>query len=293
MKSYAANNYPISGKTVVCGIIGDPVEHTISPVMHNTAFLKLNLDYIYIPFKVEADNLAQAVRGLRALNLRGLNVTIPHKKAVISLLDEVDPLAELIGAVNTIVNNNGCLKGYNTDASGFIRSLTAEKVQPENKNIVILGAGGAARAVAFILADKGAELTIINRHLEPAQGLAGWLERKFRREVKALELNHQNLKEALNGADIVINSTSVGMTPQISETLVPVRLLKKDLTVVDIVYNPVGTRLLTEASRKGAKTISGLEMLVWQGAAAFELWTGHQAPVEEMRTAAIRDLEES
>lgn len=293
MKSCAANNYPISGKTVVCGIIGDPIAHTISPAMHNAAFLKLNLDSIYIPFKVEADHLIQAIQGMRALNLRGLNVTIPHKKAVISILDEVDPLAELIGAVNTIVNNNGCLKGYNTDASGFIRSLIAEKVQPENKNIVILGAGGAARAVAFILADKGAELTIINRHLEPAQGLAGWLMRNFRREVKALELNNPNLKDALKGADIVINSTSVGMSPQISETLVPARLLKKDLTVIDIVYNPVRTRLLTEASRKGAKTISGLEMLVWQGAAAFELWTGHKAPVEEMRAAAARALEES
>jgi shikimate dehydrogenase len=293
MKSCEPNNFPISGKTVVCGIIGDPIEHTVSPAMHNAAFRELSLDYVYVPFRVKAENISQAVLGLRALNIRGLNVTIPHKKAVLSILDEIDPLAERIGAVNTLVNNNSLLKGYNTDASGFIKSLEAEKVKTENKNVVILGAGGSARAIVFILADRGADLIILNRHLEPALGLANWIRKTFRRETKALELSNKNLKETLSGADIVVNTTSVGMAPQSGESLVPGRLWKKDLTVVDIVYNPLQTRLLTEAAGRGAKTISGLEMLVWQGAAAFELWTGKKAPIEVMRAAAIRALGDS
>ena len=280
----------ISGRTQVCGIFGDPVEHTISPVMHNAAFHKLGLDYMYVPFRVREEDLGPAVQGLRAMQIRGINITIPHKVSVMPFLDELDTLAEYIGAVNTIVNTDGWLKGYNTDAPGFLRALLEKGGSPEGKNIVILGAGGAARGIAFILADKGTHLTIINRHPGPAQDLAGRLSSLFRREVKALELNRKNLKIALDQAEILVNTTSLGMYPGTDETPVPSALLKPGLMVFDIVYNPHRTRLLKEAEERGALTIGGVEMLVWQGVVAFELWTGHKAPVKTMRKAVKRAL---
>ncbi len=283
-------NNIISGTTRICGIIGDPIEHTMSPVMHNAAFQKAGLGFVFVPFNVKPEELKQAIHGVRAFNIRGLSVTIPHKVAVIPFLDEVDSLAEKIGAVNTIVNEEKRLKGYNTDASGFLRALLKEGIQPEGKNVVILGAGGASRAIAFILADRGAELTIINRHLAPAQEMAGRIFSFFRKEVKALELNRENLKIALDGADIVVNTTSVGMSPNAGKSPVGADLLKPGLVVFDIIYNPMKTRLMAEAEKRGAKIISGVEMLVWQGVAAFELWTGKSAPVQVMRESAIRAL---
>lgn len=280
----------VSGKSRICGIIGDPIEHTISPVMQNAAFKELDLDYIYVPFKVKAEDLGTAIQGMRALGIRGLNVTIPHKVASIQHLDEIDGLAHNIGAVNTIVNTDGVLKGFNTDASGFLCALAAENVKPEGKNIIIIGAGGAARAIAFILADKNANLTIINRHLDKAEDISGRIISLFRREVKALELNTVNLETALSEVDMLINTTNLGMTPAINETPIPARLLKPGLVVVDIIYNPLQTRLLNEAREQGAKVISGIEMLVWQGAAAFELWTGKEAPVEIMKKALVSAL---
>ncbi|HEX7475607.1 MAG TPA: shikimate dehydrogenase [Dehalococcoidales bacterium] len=280
----------ITGKTKICGLIGDPVEHTVSPAMQNAAFLAAGLDFVYLPFMVKSEGLEQALEGMRGLNIAGLNVTIPHKVRIIPLLDEIDMLVENLGAVNTVVNEDGNLKGYNTDAAGFISSMTAEEINPQGKRIVVLGAGGAARAIAFILTDKGADVTIINRHLKPAQELAGHLAGRFRREITSLELNPGNLKTALDGADILVNTTAAGMSPNVEDTLVPARLLKKSLIVFDIIYNPLKTRLLKEAEKKGARVMSGLEMLVRQGAAAFELWTGQKAPLEVMREAAIREL---
>jgi shikimate dehydrogenase len=282
----------ITAGTKICGIIGDPVEHSLSPHMHNAAFRQLGLDFIYLPFRVKRENLTGAIEGLRALNIQGMNVTLPHKVAVIPLLDEIDALARKIGAVNTIVNENGSLKGYNTDASGFLKALTAGNTGVENKNVLILGAGGACRAIAFVLADRGAALTLMNRHFTPALELADWIFQVFRRKVDVLDLNSENLGMCLSQADILINTTSVGMSPVSNETLVPVEMLRNDLSVIDIIYNPVRTRLLREAECKGAAIMSGLEMLVWQGAAAFELWTGEKAPVDEMRRAAKSALEQ-
>jgi shikimate dehydrogenase len=284
------NNTTISGRTWVCGVIGDPIEHTISPAIHNAAFQKMELDFIYVPFRVKREELAQAIQGMRALNIRGLNVTLPHKVAVIPYLDELDPLAERIGAVNTIVNEDGALKGYNTDASGFLRALETEKIKIEGKNIVIIGAGGASRAIAFILVDRGANLTILNRHPESARELAGWILETFRKKTVALELNEINLNDTLDKADMMINATSVGMVPDAEATPVPSRLLRPGLDVFDIIYNPLRTRLLVDAEKMKARTIGGIEMLVQQGAAAFELWSGSKAPVEHMREAAIRAM---
>jgi shikimate dehydrogenase len=283
----------ISGKTRCCGLIGDPVKHTMSPAMHNAAFRSLGLDCVYIPFRVRIDDLDRAINGMRALNIKGLNVTIPHKVAVIPLLDELDGLAEKIGAVNTIVNNDGVLRGYNTDATGFLQALLEGGVEPEGKNVVILGAGGAARAISFILAEQDANLTIINRLLELdwAVELASRISRISKTEVKALELNRENLATALRQADILVNATSVGMSPNVDETPVTADLIKPGLVVFDIVYNPIKTRLIMEAGEAGAKPIGGLEMLLWQGALAFEMWTGHKAPVDLMRAEAIKGLQ--
>ncbi len=280
----------ISGKTRYCGVIGDPIEHTASPAMHNAVFKKLGLDYVYLPFRVKREELGKAIEGMRALNIRGLNVTIPHKVAVIPFLDELDGLARKIGAVNTIVNDDGVLTGYNTDATGFRQALLERGIEPMGKKVVILGAGGASRAISFILAEQGANLTILNRTPDKARQCASMFSQ---REVRALELNRENLVEVLEKADILINATSVGMTPNIDETPVPFNLLKPDLTVFDIVYNPIKTRLLREAEEAGAKTISGLDMLLWQGALAFEKWTGVKAPIEVMRAEVIKGLTRS
>ncbi len=282
----------ISGKTKVCALIGDPVEHTMSPTMHNAAFRELRLDYVYVAFQVKKEELGKAIEGMRALNIHGLNVTIPHKVAVLEFLNEIDEMAEKIGAVNTIVNDDGVLLGYNTDAAGFLQALLEKGIEPKGKNIVVLGAGGASRAISFILANRGAHLVIVNRlqELDWAKDLAGRISQTFHTEVSALELNRENLAQALDKADILVNTTSVGMTPNVDVTPVEPDLLRRDLIVYDIVYNPVKTRLLREAEAVGASTISGLDMLVWQGAIAFEKWTGQKAPVELMKKEAIKLL---
>ena len=283
----------ITGKTTVCGVIGDPIEHTMSPVMHNAAYKKLGLDYVYVAFRVDKADLGKAVAGMRALNIRGLNVTIPHKVAIMPFLDELDPLAEKIGAVNTVVNNNGVLRGCNTDATGFLQALLAKGVRPEGKTVAILGAGGASRGISFILAERGANLVILNRKLELdwAVDLARRVSEVFKKQAEALELNEPNLAKTLAGAEILVNATSVGMSPDIDSTPVPGRLLRPGLLVFDIVYNPIQTRLIKDAEAAGAKTISGIDMLAWQGAQAFEMWTGQPAPVELMKREAIKVLQ--
>jgi shikimate dehydrogenase len=283
----------ISGKTKICGLIGDPVEHSVSPAMHQAAFEKLGIDYRYLPFRVRKEDLGKAIEGMRALNFSGFNVTIPHKVTIIPLLDGLDPLAEKIGAVNTIVNEDGCLRGYNTDAAGFLKAIRAHGIEPRGKNAVVLGAGGAARAITYILAENGASLTILNRHLEFdwAEELAQLITDNFKTDATALELDSENLATALDKADMLVNATSVGMSPDSGETMVPARLLRPGLVVVDIVYNPVKTRLLQEAEAAGARTIGGIDMLVWQGALAFEAWTGRSAPFDLMKVAAIQALE--
>ena len=288
-------NGRISGKTIVCGIIGDPIEHTMSPAMHNAAFQTLGLDYTYVPFRVKSLELKKAIEGIRGLNLRGLNVTIPHKVAVMQFLDRIDPLAEKIGAVNTIVNDDGILSGYNTDATGFLQTLHDKDVDPEDKKVLLLGAGGAARAIGNVLAGEKARITILNRRQELswAEDLARLLMRHYGAKVNAGELTPENLQRAIEGVDIVVNSTSLGMSPDDDQTPVPADLLGASLTVFDVVYNPYETRLLREAKAAGAKTINGLEMLVRQGAIAFEKWTGIKAPVDVMRQSALDLLQKN
>jgi shikimate dehydrogenase len=284
----------ISASTRICGLIGDPVEHSLSPAMHNAAFKYTGLDYVYLPFKVTGKNLSGAIGGLKSLNFRGLNVTIPHKVAVIPFLDELEPMAEKIGAVNTIVNDNGYLKGYNTDAGGFIKSLSEKGIDPRGKSVVVLGAGGASRAVSFTLAKQEAEIFILNRRqeIEWAEELSKNISQLSKSRVKAMELNDYNLKSVLKSADILVNATSVGMSPNIDQIPVPREFIRPDMVVFDVIYNPIKTRLLTEAEAAGAGTVGGLDMLVWQGALSFKLWTGVKAPVDIMKTEAVRILNE-
>jgi len=284
------NENVITGKTRVCGLIGYPVGHSMSPAMHNAAFRELGLDYVYVTFPVREGELGTAVTGMKALSIQGVNVTVPHKVAVVPLLDELDPLAQKIGAVNTVVNDDGCLRGSNTDAGGFLQPLLERGIDPRGRRVVLLGAGGAARAVSFILAERGAQLALLNRQPERAIELARVIFRAFHHEVSALELNVTNLENVLGEADILVNATSVGMTPNDGDSPVPAGLLRRGLVVYDIIYNPVQTRLLREAEAAGALVIGGLDMLVWQGALAFEQWTGREAPRQLMKDEAIKAL---
>jgi len=281
----------ISGKTRVCAIIGDPVEHSLSPVMHNAAFKELGLNLVYMAFTVTTKELKTAIMGARSLGLTGLNVTMPHKNAVMNYIDEVDATAKGIGAVNTILSNHGKLIGYNTDGNGAMIALQENGVDPEGKKIVLLGAGGAAKAIAYHAAQDVDELVILNRSPEKAIKLDEALPQSFRKKVKTGRLSFTVLKEELKEADILINATSVGMHPNVDISPVPSSLLRCDLCVMDIIYNPLETRLVIDAKSLGAKVVSGLEMLIYQGAVAFEIWTNCSAPIEVMRNAALNELE--
>lgn len=280
----------ISGKTRVCAIIGDPVEHSLSPVMQNAAFKKLNLNLIYVAFTVTKKELRDAITGARVFGFRGLNVTMPHKNAVVKYLDEIDSMAKSIGAVNTILNGEGKLVGFNTDGVGAIRALKENGVSLEGKKLILLGAGGAGKAIAFQAAQEVEKLVILNRTPEKPEKIAGALQKKIGKKVEGEEFSAKVLEEEMKNADILVNSTSVGMHPNFNKSLVPRTLLRSDLCVMDIIYSPLKTKLVTDAEAAGAKVVSGLEMLIHQGAVSFEIWTKQTAPVEVMRKAALNRL---
>jgi len=285
----------VSGKTRVCAVIGDPVEHSLSPAIQNAAFQHLNLDYIYVAFNVRADQLKDAITGVRGLGIYGLNVTMPHKISIVKYLDELDETAERIGSVNTVLNKNGRLIGYTTDGIGALNALKYAGSDPSGKKVVVLGAGGASRSICFTLAEHARELIILNRTLEKAVSLANNIREVLGGgvNVRALRLIDGNLRRELKDADILINATSVGMKPNDAYTPVKRDFLSRNLTVFDIVYDPLETRLLREARSVGAKTVNGLSMLIHQGAVSFEIWTGVKAPIEVMREAALRKIREN
>ncbi len=270
----------ITGKTNVVGVIGDPVEHSLSPPMHNAAFKYLDMDYVYVPYHVKKGTLNDAIAGAKSLNIKGLNVTIPHKTEVIKYLDSLDKSAELIGAVNTIKFDEDYAKGYNTDGIGAVKAI-GEVSNVINKKVIILGAGGAARAIAFqILLDGAESLVIANRTLKNAAQLQEDLVEKLNASVKSIDLGDK-LKNELVDADILINTTPIGMYPNIDQKpLVNAELMHEDLIVKDCVYNPLKTGLIKEAEKCGAKTISGLKMLIYQGMESFRIWTGITPPLE-------------
>jgi shikimate dehydrogenase len=283
----------ITGKTKITGILGWPVEHSLSPLMQNAAFKKLNLDYVYIPFAVRPDELKNAVENIRALGMIGVNVTIPHKEKVMDHLDEVSKDAELIGAVNTIYNKDGLLKGYNTDGDGFISSLTINgKVKLADKKILLIGAGGAGKAIAVKLAQKNIKRIVITDQLiKKARKLNQHIVTNISNKCSyVVDFNTKKIAEEIAEADILINATPVGMHAN-SPSLIDHKLLRKDLFVYDVVYNR-RTELLQAAQKIGAKHLNGLGMLVYQGALSFGIWTGKKAPVETMRKAIAGKLKE-
>jgi shikimate dehydrogenase len=275
------------------GLIGFPLGHSISPAMHNAAYKKLGLDFIYVPFEVPPDDLREALAGLRALHMAGFNVTIPHKESILPLLDDITPVAKRIGAVNTVVNQEGRLVGYNTDGPGFIESLKADAhFDPQGKSAVILGAGGASRAVAVMLAEAGAsEITLSDVIETRASLLAEYLIFYAKTTCYFAGSGSPELTEKIAKADLLVNASPAGMYPKIEESPLAENLrLPSNLTVYDLVYNPAETKLLITAKAAGARTCSGLGMLVRQGALAFTLFTGEEAPVNVMWEAAQRAL---
>ncbi len=274
----------ITAHTQLCGLLGNPVEHSLSPAIHNAAFRKLGLDFVYLAFKVE--DLPGALKGLRALgNLRGFSVTIPHKVAVIPLLDEVEQTAKHIGAVNTIVIENGRLLGSNTDVSGALRALTEAGVALRGEKAVMLGSGGAARAIAFALANGTglASLTLLGIDEKERTGLVKDLKAKTSLQVTEGTITDHALQQAIEESRLLLHCTPLGMHPNVHESCVPASLLKPHLTVMDIVYNPLDTKLLRDAKTAGCKTIRGIEMFLNQAVGQFELWTKQKAPADVMR----------
>ena len=267
------------------GIIGYPLKHSISPSFQQVAFDHYSLPVRYSAWSTHPDMLREQILKLRGDSYIGANVTVPHKENVRAHLDEIDPWATSIGAVNTIVNEDGRLTGYNTDASGFARSLKETGgFDPAGKRVLLLGAGGAARAAVFALANENvASLTIANRTVERAQRLADEV-RGLIFHVAAVPLKPSHLSAAAASADLIVNSTSIGMSQGDSEDRSPLmaRHIPRSALVYDMVYNPPETPLLLEAKRAGAPTLGGLAMLIYQGAAAFERWTGQEAPIDLM-----------
>ena len=261
----------------IYAVFGDPVAHSLSPIMHNTAFVHAGRSDIYLAFRVS--DIASAVGAVRALDMRGVSITLPHKLSVMAHLDELDDMAARIGAVNTIVNRSGKLCGYNTDWQGAVKALK-DKTPINGRRVAVIGAGGAARAVAFGVQKAGGRLTILNRSPQKGKKLAMDLNTDFiaLQEVKKLS------------CEILINTTPVGMTPHEDATPIDCRLLQREMVVMDAIYSPLKTRLLAAAEALGCTTVDGLAMLVYQGAAQFELWIGSEAPVDIMHRAVQQAL---
>ena len=267
----------IDAETRLYGLFGNPVGHSLSPAMHNAAFKEKEINAAYLAFGLE--NAQAALAAMRTLNMGGASVTIPHKTDVMAHLDEVDEMAARIGAVNTIVNRRGRLVGFNTDVTGAMRALNACG-GVKGKRVLVIGAGGAARAIAFGISEAGGELVIANRTEKRAESLAHELFATF-----------QPLKGvSLKGVDVLINTTSVGMAPNIDEAPVALSELSSETLVMDIVYNPLETALLSGARAVGCETIDGVAMFVGQAVAQFELWTGLEAPEALMQSVVMRSL---
>jgi shikimate dehydrogenase len=274
-------------------VIGYPIGHSLSPAMYNSAFPELGIEASYEAWAVPPDELPDAIGRLRAPDMLGMNVTVPHKQAVMPLLDEVDANAKAIGAVNCISKASVRLVGHNTDEYGFLRSLREAGFEPAGKQVLLLGNGGAARAVAHGLIEVGvARLTVAGRSPERVDAFAGSLKQPQEVEVRTTTLDHADLASACRDADLIVNSTTLGMRHGEGEGQSPLLpdLIAPGVFVYDLVYNPIETPLLTAARKAGARPIGGLDMLVYQAVEAVRLWTGLEAPADLMREAALRTL---
>jgi shikimate dehydrogenase len=275
----------IDAKTKVCALFGHPVGHSRSPEIHNAAFEALGLPFVYVAHDVEPGQVAKALDGVRAMGYRGLSVTIPHKVEAMHGVDEVDEIAQGIGCINTVVNDGGRLKGYNSDGLGALGALRDADADPRGKRVVMLGSGGAARAIAVSIARQSPprQITILGVVLDELERLVQDVGECGRTVVEGAELTPQSLQTALSKADLLLHCSPVGMHPKEDASLVPPELLRPGLVVFDAVYNPRRTKLLKEAAAAGCRTIEGIEMFLGQAYVQFELWTGQQAPRDVMR----------
>jgi shikimate dehydrogenase len=278
-----------AGTKVLC-VIGHPIEHSMSPVMHNAALKDLHLDYIYLAFDVSSKDLEKVVIRLRKHDIKGINVTIPHKERIMLYLDQIDPLAEKIGAVNTVKNVNGCLIGKNTDAYGAKKALIDAGCKIKGKKVLVLGAGGAARAISFALSKEIDEIFISNRTEKRAIELAKDLTDKMKITAIGKDSSKETLKSLTNDVDILINTTPVGMYPDVNQTPISKELLTDHLFVFDIIYNPLKTQFLKDASEIGCKILNGIDMFINQGALAFEWWTDKTPNIKLMKEKIVEGL---
>lgn len=282
----------IDGKTKVTGVFGYPVEHSLSPLFHNAAFARLGLNFVYLPFAVKPGELKMAVKSIRSLNMVGVNVTIPHKEKVLPYLNEISPEAKAIGAVNTIHNKEGKLIGYNTDGDGFIESLKKQGgFDPKNKSVFLLGAGGAAYAISFALIKSGIKkLVLVNRTYSKGKALLEHLREifQYKCQLSLVEFEERNSSFIMNEIDLLINATSIGMHSG-DPLLITPEILPPNIFIYDVVYNRK-TPLLKLAEEKKLTSLGGLDMLVYQGALSFEIWTGQKAPVKIMKEALMEEL---
>lgn len=276
----------ITGHTKLTGLLGSPVSHSISPMMHNESFQQLDLDYIYLAFDIELEKLETVVNGLRHMNVRGFNLTMPHKNAMCTLCDSLSPAAQIIGAVNTVVNENGHFAGHTTDGTGYMRALREDGFDIIGKKMTLLGAGGAATSI-FVQAalDGVAEISIFSRRspfFERAEKIIHSLNERTSCKIRLYDFSDESiLRREIAESAILVNGTSVGMAPNTSQSLITdTSMFHKDLIVSDVIYNPRETLLLKQAKEAGCRTQNGLYMLLYQGAEAFKLWTGQDMPVE-------------
>jgi shikimate dehydrogenase len=281
------NEQGVSGKSMVYALIGDPIDHSMSPTIQNAAFRSTGLNAIYVPFRVESSRLRFAIQGLKFLGVRGFNVTTPHKTAMLRYLDQVETKAAEIGSINTVKSDEGKLTGYNTDGAGALNALKEVGVSPGGKSILLFGAGGAARAIAHTLAGHRCAIDLVNRRVSRAQRLASLLRMKFGIQANSVSLSSRSMRRHVESADIILNASSMGMAGN-ENVPIPKKWLRSDQCVFDIVYRPVRTMLLRNAVLAGARTIDGLDMLVSQGACSFSIWTGKKAPVAAMRQSIAR-----
>jgi shikimate dehydrogenase len=269
----------------VCAIFGHPVGHSLSPAIHNAAFEALNLPFVYVAHDIEPGHVPEAMAAIRALGYRGLSVTIPHKIAALSCVDEVDATARAIGCINTVVNEKGRLFGYNSDGRGAVDALRRAGADPAGRRVVVLGTGGAARAISMTLAfeAKPAELLLLGVVPEELAQLTRDIKDRTGAPVEGRALDEKTLAGVLASADLLLQCTPIGQHPKEDQTLVPARLLRPELTVFDVVYNPRRTKLLREAAEAGCRVVEGKEMFLGQALVQFELWTGQKPPAEIMR----------
>jgi shikimate dehydrogenase len=269
----------------VCALVGFPARHSMGPAIHNAAFEELSLPLVYLAHDVAPADLPAAISGVRALGYRGLSITMPHKVAALALVDEVDEVARAIGCINTVVNRDGRLHGYNSDGQGALDALRRVGIAIDGQRVLVLGSGGAARALAMTVAlrRRPADLTILGVEGVELSALGRDLAEKAGRQARTRHLDDKSLASAIAEADLLLHCTPVGMTPDVERSLVPAGLLRPELSVFDAVYNPRRTRLLRDAAAAGCRVVEGMEMFLGQAMVQFELWTGKPAPAETMR----------